>query len=91
LSMDVDSEANPKQGHEVIPRECLSELKKEQVTSAFLSSDVVGCKVSNIIEIHRFSDVEKLFRVTGYVLLFIQILRNPAITYVHHHRMDREG
>ena len=78
LSMDVDSEANPNKGHEVVPAECLSELKKEQATSAFLSSDVVGGNVSNIIEIQRFSDVDKLFRVTGYVLLFTQNLRSPT-------------
>ena len=91
--MDVDSEANPKQGHEVVPAECLSELKKEQATSAFLSSDVVEGNVSNIIKIQRFSDVEKLFRVTGCVVVHTEFEKphKSAITDVHHYRMDREG
>ena len=57
--------------------ELLSKANKVSVNLSVKSSSV---NHGNLIQVEKFSDVAKLYRVTAYVLRFIQSLRNK----VHH-------
>ena len=59
-----------------MPHECLAELRKTPAPTPVLVSQAdTKLSVSCLIEIQRFSDVERLWRVTAYVLLFPESLQ----------------
>lgn len=61
---------------EEVPEPCLVELKTSpKVGTHSLLNPEPPCRISNVIDIARFSSVNKLLRVTAYVLNFVEILR----------------
>ena len=61
---------------EEVPEPCLVELKiSPEVGTHSLLNPETPCRIGNVIDIARFSSVHKLFRVTAYVLKFVEILK----------------
>eukprot|EP00795_Rhopilema_esculentum_P010171 gene10171-18839_t len=65
---------------DTLPQECLDEMKHPQRTekTAVLKTTVKAPSIRNFIDYDRFSDYQKLLRVTAYVLRFIQNCRNKV-------------
>ena len=58
-----------------MPPECTLELKKSPESRHTLLSNNEITGVTNLLDIQSYSDVNRLFRVTAYVLLFIRKLQ----------------
>eukprot|EP00795_Rhopilema_esculentum_P010154 gene10154-18821_t len=65
---------------DTLPQECLDEMKHPQRTekTAVLKTTVKAPSIRNFIDYDRFSDYQKLLRVTAYVLRFIRNCRNKV-------------
>ena len=65
---------------DTLPQECLDEMKHPQRTekTAVLKTTVTAPSIRNFIDYDRFSDYQKLLRVTAYVLRFIRNCRNKV-------------
>ena len=61
-----------------IPEECVMELRSKEADVVHCLLDVEGAGVSNVLNIERFSSLNKLLRVTTHVLMFIMRLRRPT-------------
>ena len=63
-----------------VPPECLEELQasEKQAVHGLLANETVG--IENPIEIHGFSNLDRLFNVLTYVLSFCSILRRTSPT-----------
>ena len=61
---------------ETVPESCLAELKAPpKVGVHSLMTSRLPCRISNVIDIKRFSSIYKLLRVTACVLKFVRILK----------------
>ena len=58
-----------------MPPECEMELKKTQNPNPVLLNTEKVIGLNNLIDIQGYSEVDRLFRVTAYVLLFVRRLR----------------
>eukprot|EP00795_Rhopilema_esculentum_P015986 gene15986-7318_t len=65
---------------DTLPQECLDEMKHPQRTekTAVLKTTVKAPSIRNFIDYDRFSDYQKLLRVTAYVLRLIRNCRNKV-------------
>ena len=64
-----------------LPDKCMAELKANSKTvspHALLTQQAIG--VGTAIDIRRFSNVHKLYRVTALVLKFIRLLKKQAVS-----------
>jgi hypothetical protein len=61
---------------EMIPESCLAEMKAPpKVGIHSLLTPQLPCRISNVVDIKRFSSIHKLLHVTAYVLKFVRILK----------------
>ena len=61
-----------------IPEECLAEMtmkNRERIKTLTCIASSEGRSISSLIDLNRFSNLQRLLRVTAYVLRFIKILK----------------
>ena len=63
-----------------LPPECLDELKVKEKEALVLSVIESKGSIGAIIDIERFSSLEKLRNTTAYILLFLEILKGRVRT-----------
>ena len=75
-SSDVYCDQPPERGEDEI-REFEHEVKVQKLTTALVNSNE-NTSIDNVIDISKYGDVLRLFRVTAYVLRFVNNLKNKV-------------
>ena len=76
----LSSSGNPTLSSEAIsvPEECLHEMKTKDRQKLSTCTVLATCGLSTIVRCETFSDVNRLLRVTAYVLKFVRALKTPC-------------
>ena len=71
LKGEVEQDSLP----EEIPQSCAIEMKARTVHNLLITS---SCNISDDIDCERFSSINKLYRVTAYILKFLRLLQKKV-------------